>query len=196
MSQVIFVIKVHLFWEGHKILPNLHRRFDRYYILDKSTVEILQTFVVFSEYPDFFWQFWSLQFQRKNKTMITVELKHKSIHRMGTKMSLKCGLLWQNCVLANLGQLVLADIYNCNAIYTLQNLDRMYDNNLEPKLTLIQKASLMAFLRNFLDKMSTNWVLSFLKSFIAQSLWQETFKLPVEGQPALRITLSVSQSVI
>ena len=109
-------------------------------------------------------------------------------------MSLKCGLLWQNCVLANLGQLVLADIYNCNAIYTLQNLDRMYDNNLEPKLTLIQKASLMAFLRNFLDKMSTNWVLSFLKSFIAQSLWQETFKLPVEGQPALRITLSVSQS--
>ena len=41
--------------------------------------------------------------------------------------------------MANLGQLVLADIYNCNAIYTLQNIDRMYDNNFEPKLTLIQK---------------------------------------------------------
>ena len=24
--------KVHIFWEGHKILWNLHRRFDRYYI--------------------------------------------------------------------------------------------------------------------------------------------------------------------
>ena len=57
-----------------------------------------------------------------------------------------CGLLWKNCVLANLGQLVLADIYNCNAIYTLQNIDRMYDNTLEPKLTLIQKARFVAFL--------------------------------------------------
>ena len=25
-------LKVHIFWEGHKILRNLHRRFDRYYI--------------------------------------------------------------------------------------------------------------------------------------------------------------------
>ena len=25
-------IKVHIFWEGHKILQNLHRRFDRFYI--------------------------------------------------------------------------------------------------------------------------------------------------------------------
>ena len=56
-----------------------------------------------------------------------------------------CGLLWKNCVLANLGQLVLADIYNCNAIYTLQNIDRMYDNTLEPKLTLIQKARFATF---------------------------------------------------
>ena len=36
-------IKVHMFWEGHKILRNIHRGFDRYNIaLDKSTVEILQ----------------------------------------------------------------------------------------------------------------------------------------------------------
>ena len=28
----IFDCKVHIFWEGHKILRNLHRRFDRYYI--------------------------------------------------------------------------------------------------------------------------------------------------------------------
>ena len=27
-----YVHKVHIFWEGHKILRNLHRRFDRYYI--------------------------------------------------------------------------------------------------------------------------------------------------------------------
>ena len=93
--------------------------------------------------------FWSLPFQKKKKSMITLELKLESTHHLSTLMSLKCGLLWQNCVLANLGQLVLADIYNCNAIYTLQNLDRMYDNNLEPKLTLIQKARLMAFLRIF-----------------------------------------------
>ena len=25
-------IEVHLQWEGHKILQNLHRRFDRYYM--------------------------------------------------------------------------------------------------------------------------------------------------------------------
>ena len=25
-------VKVHIFWEGHKILPNLHHRFDSYYI--------------------------------------------------------------------------------------------------------------------------------------------------------------------
>ena len=28
----IFDFKVHIFWEGHKILQNLHYRFDRYYI--------------------------------------------------------------------------------------------------------------------------------------------------------------------
>ena len=44
--------KVHIFWEGHKILRNLHRRFDPYYI-DKSTVEISQKFVAFSEYMNF-----------------------------------------------------------------------------------------------------------------------------------------------
>ena len=26
------LFKVHIFWEGHKLLRNLHRRFDRYYI--------------------------------------------------------------------------------------------------------------------------------------------------------------------
>ena len=41
-------VNVHIFWEGHKILWNLYCRFDRYYIV-KTTVEIWQIFVAFSE---------------------------------------------------------------------------------------------------------------------------------------------------
>ena len=43
-----FIFKVHIFWEGHKILQNFHLRFHCYYY--KSTVEISQNFVGFSEY--------------------------------------------------------------------------------------------------------------------------------------------------
>ena len=47
-------ITVHMFWEDHKILRNLHRRFDRYYIgKDKFKVEISKNFVAFSEYMNF-----------------------------------------------------------------------------------------------------------------------------------------------
>ena len=50
----ILHIKVHIFREGHKILRNLHRRFDLSYLVPvKSTVEILQNFVAFSEYMNF-----------------------------------------------------------------------------------------------------------------------------------------------
>ena len=46
------ITKVRIFWEGHKILRNLHLTF--VYLLtvhtDKSKVEILQNFVAFSEY--------------------------------------------------------------------------------------------------------------------------------------------------
>ena len=38
------------------------------------------------------------------------------------------------CFKSNLGQLVLPDLYNCNAMYTLQNKEEA-----EPKLSLIQK---------------------------------------------------------
>lgn len=53
-------------------------------------------------------------------------------------------LLWRNCVSAtNLGQLVLPDIYNCNAIYTLKNIQRIDDDQTsgaeKPKLSLVQK---------------------------------------------------------
>ena len=40
------LVKVHIFWEGHKILQNLHPTFDWHYIEQK----ILQNFVAFSEY--------------------------------------------------------------------------------------------------------------------------------------------------
>ena len=43
--------KDHIFWEGHKILRNLHFRFDWQYI--GQMVEISQNFATFSEYMNF-----------------------------------------------------------------------------------------------------------------------------------------------
>ena len=43
--------KVHIFWEGRKILQNLYCRFDRYYI--GQIYEIPQKFVAFSDYMKF-----------------------------------------------------------------------------------------------------------------------------------------------
>ena len=47
--------KVHIFWEGHKILRNLHRRFVlcSAVLPVKSTVEISPNFMAFSEYMNF-----------------------------------------------------------------------------------------------------------------------------------------------
>ena len=42
--------KVHIFWEGHKILRNLHITNLSYVVPVKSKVEISQNFVAFSEY--------------------------------------------------------------------------------------------------------------------------------------------------
>ena len=42
-----YLSKVHIFWEDHKILKNLHRKFDRYYIGQ------IYEFVAFSEYTNF-----------------------------------------------------------------------------------------------------------------------------------------------
>ena len=44
--------KVHIFWEGHKILRNLHLTFDWHHI-GKSKWKISQNFVAFSEYMNF-----------------------------------------------------------------------------------------------------------------------------------------------
>ena len=44
--------KVHIFWEGHKILQNLHRRFDHYYI--GQITKILCSSLNFIEFDIFF----------------------------------------------------------------------------------------------------------------------------------------------
>ena len=49
----IWLVKVHIFWEGQKLLQNLHRRFVLCIVPVKSTVEISQNFVAFSEYKNF-----------------------------------------------------------------------------------------------------------------------------------------------
>ena len=50
----LFPIKVHIFWEGHKILRNLHLTFDySTYSQKKSKVKISQNFVAYSEYMNF-----------------------------------------------------------------------------------------------------------------------------------------------
>ena len=48
-----YSIKVHIFWEGHKILQNLHLTFVQYAVPVKSKVEISQNFVDFSENMNF-----------------------------------------------------------------------------------------------------------------------------------------------
>ena len=53
-SRTVWTCKVYIFWEGNKILQNLHRRFDWHYI-GQITVEISQNFVAFSEYINFIW---------------------------------------------------------------------------------------------------------------------------------------------
>ena len=43
--------KVHIFWDGHKILQNLH--LTSYVVPVKSKVKISQNFVAFSKYMNF-----------------------------------------------------------------------------------------------------------------------------------------------
>ena len=50
--QITCLGKVHIFWEGRKILQNLHLTFE-WPNKDKSKVEISQNFVAFSEYMNF-----------------------------------------------------------------------------------------------------------------------------------------------
>ena len=49
----ILSFKVHIFWEGHNILQNLHQLFDWQYIGPIIEMEISQNFVAFSEYMNF-----------------------------------------------------------------------------------------------------------------------------------------------
>ena len=52
-----YIDKVHIFWEGHKILQISTVDLTGT-TWDKSTVEILQNFVAFSEYMNFIIEFW------------------------------------------------------------------------------------------------------------------------------------------
>ena len=52
-SFVTYRDKIHIFWEGHKILQNLHLTFVQYVVPVKSKVEISQNFVAFSKYMNF-----------------------------------------------------------------------------------------------------------------------------------------------
>ena len=47
------LVKVHIFWEGHKFLRNLHLTFLSYVVPVKSKVEISQNFVAFSQHINF-----------------------------------------------------------------------------------------------------------------------------------------------
>ena len=54
--------KVHIFWEGHKILQNL----DLSYVVPvKSMVEILQNFMAFSEYMNLIYKTFFLFLKKK-----------------------------------------------------------------------------------------------------------------------------------
>ena len=52
-GNLLLKFKVHIFWEGHKMLGNLHCRVDRYYIGQIYSGDLLQKFASFSQYMNF-----------------------------------------------------------------------------------------------------------------------------------------------
>ena len=88
------VDKVHIFWEGHTILPNLHLTFVLV-VPVKSKVKILQNFVAFSEYMDFKLQLTYAEIDSSNDV-----LKMNGLYDMQKrkkKIILK-SMRWDNCV--------------------------------------------------------------------------------------------------
>ena len=53
ISALLLLLKVHIFWEGHKILQNLHLILMTVCTAVKSKVKISQNFVACSEYMNF-----------------------------------------------------------------------------------------------------------------------------------------------
>ena len=74
--QPLWSNKVHIFWEVHKILRNLHLTFDWHY---KSKVEISQNFVAFPEYMSI--------------NTIFISLQH-SISKVSSRRVTFCNELW------------------------------------------------------------------------------------------------------
>ena len=77
-------IKVHIFWEGHKILQNLHKTFLSYVVPVKSKVKISWNYVAFSEYMNFesqetrqilYGKIFSPQFLRPSRNISTLNCK-------------------------------------------------------------------------------------------------------------------------
>ena len=67
-------VKVHIFWEGHKILRNLHQLFDWQYIGQiNQLVGISQNFVAFSEHMNFISFFFSWMGSRKSILVFNTE---------------------------------------------------------------------------------------------------------------------------
>ena len=51
--QINYVIKVRIFWEGHKIWNNLPLKIWRYWVVSTFKWKMFSNFVAFSEYPNF-----------------------------------------------------------------------------------------------------------------------------------------------
>ena len=65
-------IKVHIFWDGHKILQNLHRRFEWHYI-EKIYDGDFAKKMAFSQYMDF-----KIQHSERNSHVNINEIKYIS----------------------------------------------------------------------------------------------------------------------
>ena len=64
LNTLILNFKVHIFWEGHKILRNLHLTFVLCNVVPvKSKVKISQNYVAFSEYMNFTYLSYNLEYR-------------------------------------------------------------------------------------------------------------------------------------
>ena len=67
-------VKVHIFWEGHKILRNFHRRFDRYYIHMTNLRWRFRKILWPSQ------NIWTLTYCADDLVLLLLILKHPSQH--------------------------------------------------------------------------------------------------------------------
>ena len=94
-------VKVHIFWEGHKILRNLHQLF---VLCTASQIEILQNFVALSEYMNF------------NKTKTIVSCFEIYFDKVAEFMTLNDSIKdnWLIMSLSNICMTYVCQISRCN----------------------------------------------------------------------------------